>query len=316
MELRQLRYLLAVAEEGNFTRAAANVFVSQSALSQQIQALETEVGAVLLNRSKRGVHLTAAGEILAQHALRVMHELEQAEVAMQELEGLQRGELRVGVVQTVNTYLIPGIVAAYAAEYPGVKLWIEELSSDEIEAGLAAGELQVGIGFAPPTNPQLDAEIVLQERLALITREDHELAGNAQIPVQTLDQMPLVMLANTFCTRRLWEESAQLASAQPNVVMEMNTVSSILSIVEKTGIPTILPELILATQPMPTLHTVYLTDTTPSRSVALLWNRDNYLCAASRAFMQLTKEVVSPLELQEVPLREVPREVPMEVQKT
>src|SRR5690606_13404805 len=105
MELRQLQYLVAIVQEANFTRASEKVFVSQSALSQQIQALEQEVGTVLLDRSRRGVRLTAAGEILYHHAQRMFLELAQAKIAIHELEGLQRGELHVGVVQTVNDYL-------------------------------------------------------------------------------------------------------------------------------------------------------------------------------------------------------------------
>src|SRR5688500_7403896 len=124
MELRQLRYLLAVVEEANFTRASEKVFVSQSALSQQIQALEQEIGTVLLDRSKRGVRLTAAGEILRHHAQRIFLELEQAQTAIQELEGLQRGELRIGVVQTVNAYLLPSLVTAFLGRYPDIKLSI------------------------------------------------------------------------------------------------------------------------------------------------------------------------------------------------
>jgi len=176
MELRQLRYLLVVADEANFTRAAEKVFVSQSALSQQIQSLEQDVGTVLLDRSKRGVRLTAAGEILYRHARRVFLELEQMEIALQELEGLQRGELRVGVVQTVNDYLMPSLLTAFTAHYPRVTLSIDELSSDEIEARLEAGELQIGLGFAPPTNLHIEAEILFDEHLVLIVRDDHPLA--------------------------------------------------------------------------------------------------------------------------------------------
>ncbi|MBZ0279548.1 MAG: transcriptional regulator CynR [Anaerolineae bacterium] len=291
MELRQLRYLLAIAEEANFTRASEKVFVSQSALSQQIQALEQEVGTVLLDRSKRGVRLTAAGEILYHHAQRMFLELEQAKVAMQELEGLQRGELRVGVVQTVNDYLMPALVTRFAEQYPQIRLLIDELSSDEIEIRLENGELQVGLSFVPVSNLNIESESLFEERLVLIVRDDHPLADQAIIPVQSLDKMPMVMLSNTFCTRRLWEENAQLASAQPQIVMEMNTVSSILAVVEKTGLATVLPKLTVAEKRFDHLVGLDLHNPTPSRQVGLLWHRENYLCSASRAFIAIAKQV-------------------------
>ncbi len=291
MELRQLRYLMAVANTGNFTRAAETLYVTQSALSQQIQSLEQEVGTVLLDRSKRGTRLTAAGEILMQHASRALHELEQASLALRELEGLQRGELRVGVVQTVNAYLVPSLVTAFASRYPEVKLEIEELSADEIEQGLIGGDLQVGISFLPPTNPALGHTALFEERLVLVVRRDHPLAGQAAVSAQALDDMPLIMLAKTFCTRRLWEASAKLASAQPRIVMEMNTVSGILSVVAKTGIPTILPHLILAEHHHADLVVVALENPTPSRQVGILWHDGSFLCAASRAFIGIAQEI-------------------------
>jgi len=105
------------------------------------------------------------------------------------------------------------------------------------------------------------------------------------------------MLSNTFCTRRLWEENAQLASAQPRVVMEMNTVSSILSVVEKTGLGTILPKLTLVDDRSRRLVSIDLHDPVPSRQVGLLWNKNSYLCSVSRAFFQLTQKIVPQFDV-------------------
>lgn len=295
MELRQLRYLIEITKEANFTRASEKVFVSQSALSQQIQALEKEVGTVLLDRSKRGVRLTAAGEILYRHAQRIFLELEQAETAIHELEGLQRGELRVGVVQTVNDYLMPLLASTFAEQYPRIKLLIDELPADEIEVRLEQGELQVGLGFLPNSRQNIDAQLLLEEQLVLIVRDDHPLAQQAEVAVSSLDQVPMVMLSNTFCTRRLWEESASLTPAQPLVVMEMNTVSSILAVVESTGLATVLPRFTLARNPLHRMVGVDLVEPTPSRQVGLLWHSENFICSASRAFLEMAQTVKKQL---------------------
>ncbi|MBW4436442.1 MAG: transcriptional regulator CynR [Pleurocapsa minor GSE-CHR-MK-17-07R] len=285
MEIRQLRYLLAIAEEANFTRAAEKVFVSQSALSQQIQVLEGEVGAVLLERSKRGVRLTPAGEALCHHARRIMLEVEQAGIALKELEGLGRGDLRVGVVQTVNDYLIPALVSAFAHDYPHIRLMIEELSSDDIEDRLISGDLQLGLSFIPAASPAIDAEPLFEEELVLIIRRDHPFAGRDSVAVADLHGMPMVQLARTFCTRRLWEEKARLAGAIPHIMMEMNTVSTILSIVEKTGLASVLPRHTLRELRSDALTSLTLHSPSPSRTVGVLWARDGYVCAASRAFI-------------------------------
>jgi LysR family cyn operon transcriptional activator len=286
MELRQLRYLIAIAEAGNFTRAAETVFVSQSALSQQIQTMEQEIGTLLLDRSKTGVRLTAAGEILCHHARQMLRELNEAKVAIEELEGLKRGELRIGVVQTVNAYLMPAIATTFNGHYPDVKLSIEELAADDIESGLEQGDLQVGVGFIPPTSTSLESAGLFEERLVLVVRRDHPLAQQESVAVKELDEMALIMLTKTFCTRRLWEENARFAAAQPRVVLEMNTVNSILSVVEKTGLPTILPQFTLL-ENSTDLVALPLRNPVPSRQVGLLWHRDYYLCASSRAFIDM-----------------------------
>lgn len=292
MELRQLRYLVVIAEEANFTRAAEKVFVSQSALSQQIQSLEQEVGTVLLDRSKRGVRLTSAGEILYRHALHIFSELDQAKIAIQELEGLQRGELRVGVVQTVNDYLMPSIVTLFSQYHPQIKLFIDELSSSQIERGLADGTLQVGVGFIPASSEDIHTEPLFHEELALIVRHDHPLANRHTIPIKALDNMEMIMLSNTFCTRQLWEENARLASIQPKIVMEMNTVSSILAVVEKTSLVTVLPKFTLEKGIPNSLRCIHLSEPTLLRQVGLLWHDTHYLCSASRAFISQTKHAV------------------------
>ena len=289
MELRQLRYLLTIAETGNFTRAAEQLYVTQSALSQQIQSLEQEVGAVLLDRSRRGARLTTAGEILSRHAERIMLEIDQASIALRELNGLQRGELRLGVVQTVNSYFIPTLITEFAARYPDIRLQVEELSADDIESGLENGDLQVGISFVPPTLPSIRYADLFTEELTLVIRRDHPLAKAHSVPVAALDGMTRIMLAKTFCTRRLWEESARLVSAVPRIAMEINTVSGILSVVEKTGIPTVLPGSVVRGNAA--LIGVPLCDPVPSRKVGVIWNAGSYLCAASRAFIEIAGQI-------------------------
>jgi LysR family transcriptional regulator, cyn operon transcriptional activator len=295
IDLRQLRYLITVAEEANFTRAAETLYVTQSALSQQIQTLEKAVGVALLDRSKRGVRLTAAGSILVSHAQRMLLELDKAQIALQELEGLQRGSLRIGVVQTINEYLMPSIIGTFVSQYPRIKLLVEERSTDDIEAGLESGEFQVGLSFIPTNNAIIDSTFLFEEQLILVVRRDHPLAQVECLPVKALDELPMVMLSRTYCTRHLWEDTARLAGAHPQVMMELNTVSGILAAVAQTGLATVLPGQVLAARLIPDLVGIPLHNPLPSRQVGVLWNRDFFVCSASRKFIELTQNCVSRL---------------------
>ena len=291
MELRQLRYLVTVAEEGHFTRAADKLFVSQPALSQQIRQLEEELGSVLLDRAGRRVRPTAAGEVLCQHARRMFQELDEARVALNELEGLQRGSLVVATVQTVSAYLIPRVVARFAATYPAITLRVEEQSASEIESGLQAGIFQLGIGFVPTANEESEAEPLFEEELVLIVTAEHPLAGRTEVMVRELDGVPMVLLSNAFCTRRLWDACARQAGIRSRVLVEMNTIGSILTSVSHTMAPSVLPALALACEQAQGLVGIPLRDPTPQRMVGLLWRRNGYRCAASRAFAETVREV-------------------------
>ena len=147
MDERLLRYFVFTVEEGNITRAAERLGISQPALSQQLRRLESELKAVLLERSKRGVTPTSAGQALLPYARRVLRELCEARVVISEVEGLERGHLTIGTVQSVNINLMPRVVAEFGRRYPGVSINILELASDQIEPQLARGAFDVGIGF-------------------------------------------------------------------------------------------------------------------------------------------------------------------------
>lgn len=295
MELRQLRYLLTIAEEAHFTRAAERLYVSQPALSQQLRQLEDELGTRLVDRSGRQICLTPAGEILVQHARQVFQVLDDAQVALTELAGLQRGTLAVGVVQTVNAYLLPRVVARFRLLYPGVSLRIEEASADTIEQGLLNRTLHLGISFVPTANG-LDTEPLFTEELMLIVPHAHPLARRAWIAVSELEGVALVLLAPGFCTRRLWDACAHEAHISPRVVVEMNTVQSVLATLLQMEAATVLPTLALASDLQPALAGVRLVQPTPQRTVALLWRQGAFRSAASRAFAQVVQEELGVLQ--------------------
>ena len=177
MELRHLRYFLAVAEAEHFTKAAAKLHITQPTLSHQIRQLEGQLNLALFDRIGRRIKLTAAGELLLPHARRVLHELEETQAALGELHGLKRGHLKVGIMQTVNACAIPEIVSRFSATHPGVRISCSDMGADEVENGLESGKLDLGISFMPATRASLDGEPLFTEELVLVTRAGHALAG-------------------------------------------------------------------------------------------------------------------------------------------
>lgn len=281
MELRHLRYFLAVADAVHFTRASEQLYVSQPTLSHQIKQLEDELGTPLFDRVGKRVRLTTAGHVFSDYARRALREMEEAKVALGELDGLARGTLTIGVVQTVNCYLVPEAVASFNTAHPGVSVRVEELSDDEIERQLISGKVNLGIGFIPASSPEIITEPLFEEQLVLVVPESHKFARRRQIKVRELDGEPLV-LSSDSCTRQLTDDTLRDGGAVPRVAVEMSAIEGILATVRKGGMASVLPA--LALREAQGVRTIRLTEPTPRRTVGLLWHRTTHRCASTRAF--------------------------------
>ena len=289
-ELRHLRYLLAVAEHGNFTRAAEDLHLSQPTLSQQIKQLERTVGAQLLDRTGRSVRLTDAGTVYVDHARRALRELSAAERAVHDVEDLARGHLRLAVTPTFTAYLIGPVAAELRSRHPGITLTLTETTQDLIESGLLADEFDLGIAFTGPHLGGIDATALFTETLSLVVGSRR--AGSAQcspLAVQNLADQDLALLTVEFATRRHIDAYLRENRISPRIMVEANSIQAVIEIVARTGLATVLPDAI--THDHPQLVPVPLAPTLP-RTVVLLRREHAYQSAASRAFTQLIERWV------------------------
>jgi LysR family cyn operon transcriptional activator len=296
IELRHLRYFLAVAETAHFTKAAARLHVTQPTLSHQIRQLEGQLNLALFDRIGRRVRLTAAGEVLLPHARRAMRELEDARSALSELHGLKRGELKVGIVQTVNSCVIPEIVARFSAAHSAIKVTCAELSVDDIEAALESGRLDLGVSFLPAQRPSIEGEKLFTEELVAVLPAKHAWRKRGELTVAELATQPLVLLSSHYCTRQLVDRAFAQAGIAPQVQVEMNSVESILSTVRKGVLASVLPSLAMCQRDRG-LIAIRLTKPTPRRSVGLLWMKGAHRRVAAQAFARLTEEVLAQRQL-------------------
>ena len=267
MELRHLRYFLAVAENCHFRNAADELLVSQPTLSQQIKDLEVELGTALFERVGRRVRLTQAGETYREYARRALNVLEEGQAVLHELDEMLRGTLTIGVVQTVNSYLTPEIVAAFIAEVPHVFLRVDELSADEIENGVLSGTLDLGISFQPGNGREFDVETLFSEEFALVVHPDHYLSSRKQVRVSDLIDVPLALLNRSYCTRRMIDAAFREAGVSCRVAVELNSVAGLVAITECGGPPTILPKLGVSSTRVAAIR---LEQPTPTRKICLL----------------------------------------------
>jgi len=189
MELRHLTYFVAVAETENFTRAAAQCFVAQSALSQQVARLETEVGALLFARNSRSVRLTEAGEVLLPLARRILADVDNAQAELDALRSLRRGRLRLGLLQSAaNPVDQIAVIGAFHESYPGIDILVTDETSSAMVEAVGAGTLDVAIvGLGPDELPPALSQRTLGiDPLVAVVSQRHPLAGRASVGVETL----------------------------------------------------------------------------------------------------------------------------------
>lgn len=256
MELRHLRYFLAIAEHSHFRIAAEELLVSQPTLSQQMKDLEKELGCPLFERVGRGVRLTQAGSLFSDYARRAMNVLDEGQVAITEFDDLLRGSLRIGVVQTVGTYLIPTIAAEFSRLHPGVAVRISEVSASEIEAGVKEGSFDFGISFQPGVNRELESERLFDEQFVLVVGSKHPLACRRRVSIKDLSGVPLCLLPREFCTRGMIDAAFAESETPMTVPLELTAVEGCLSVVESGGPATILPQLAVTKRKIKTVRLV------------------------------------------------------------
>src|SRR5918998_179429 len=198
MDLRQLRYFVAVAEESHFGRAAQRLHMSQPPLSTQIKALEAELGVELLNRSTRQVALTDAGRTFLERARAILAAVEEAREAARGAEHGAQGRLHVGFISSATLSLLPPSIRLFRERFAGVELELKELTSAQQIDALYEGGIRVGLVRLPLRAPGIRLEPVLEERLVVALPSGHALEGLDRVSLEAIADLPLI-----FFTRQL-----------------------------------------------------------------------------------------------------------------
>jgi DNA-binding transcriptional LysR family regulator len=253
MEFRsdRLKVFLSVVKEGGFSRAARRLRQTQSSVSQAIAALEAEAGERLFIRSRRTVQLTQAGKVLCAHAGRALDELERAKESLWALRQVTVGTLALGTSDTLATYLLPPVFAAFRERFPGVELRLDNRPSPAIAAKVAAHELDLGLVSLPlPQSEPLEAGVQDLKQIGLVAQRDvviapaaHSLASRRRLTPALLAAEPLVLLDRTTATRAYLDAHFRAAGCQPRVVMEMSSVELLKKLVELGFGVSVVPEI-------------------------------------------------------------------------
>lgn len=232
MQLQQLLYFVAVAETHHFTQAAERVHVAQPSLSQQIRALETELGAELFSRARGNISLTEAGETLLPLARRILADADTARHEVQELVQLRRGRVRLGATPSLCTGLLPDVLRVYHDRHPGIRLLIEEGGSHDLVRQLARGALDLALVVLPlpPGSPALTTVELLREDLVVVSSASAK-APRRPVRIADLRDQPLVMFRHGYDLRELTVAACRSAGFEPGFTVEGGEMDAVLGFV-------------------------------------------------------------------------------------
>ena len=290
MEIRSLEVFLSVAKHLNFTRAGEEVNLSQPSVSVRIRQLETELGVKLFEQLGKRVGLTEAGSLLVPHARRVIAATEDAKHAIDELQGLERGSLRIGASTTPGMYLIPKTIASFKARYPNIEIQLGIKGSRQVEDGVARNEFDFGFVGGHLAGDEVDVHPWLTDRLVLIVSPANALAQKKSIKPDALRNERFILREQGSATRATIVRHLEQSNLSVETVMEMENPESIKKAVQSgLGVAFISVFAVEAELKAKSLIAVRLHGIDIRRELKIVYRKDKHLGRAAKSFISMAR---------------------------
>ncbi len=279
MELHQLRYFLAVAKAGNFSRAAKNCHVAQPSLSQQILKLESELGERLFERKSRQVLLTSAGEALRARATKILHEIEEAQREVQDASRDPRGKVALSALPTIAPYLLPKIIRDFSHRCPAVETIVHEETTARALDALNESELDLALVSLPIQAAHLEIRPLFSEELLLALPRRHALLRKRQLTAADLEPQKFIFMADAHC---LGTQTLQFCYAKgftPRISCRSAQMETVQALVAAGLGISLVPAMACHSRAAVSYRS--LGKPRPVRTIALVWKQSRQLsCAA------------------------------------
>ncbi|HVX64950.1 MAG TPA: LysR family transcriptional regulator [Bryobacteraceae bacterium] len=288
MEIHQLRYFRAVARNGTFTRAAEAEHVAQPSLSQQIQKLETELGARLFDRLPRSARLTDFGSAFLPKAERILRELEDAREEMLEMAGEEKGDVLLGVIPTISSYLLPRVLTGFAGRHPGITVRVVEDLTPALVEQLHLCAIDMAIIALPAPGRELAALELFEERFFAVLPEAHPRARRRSLRLAELKNDPFLLLKEGHCFRDSMIAACRESRVRPNVIFESGQFATILAMVSAGVAVSAVPA--SAVQPVPGCRFVPIVGKRSTRRIGVVRLRHHFEARAQRVFLRHLQE--------------------------
>jgi DNA-binding transcriptional LysR family regulator len=284
MNLKQLSYFKAVIDQGGFSAAARHLHIAQPAISIAIRKLEEELALTPLQRSDRHITATTEGEVLLQHANKLLEQVKVAELEMRELKGLTKGEVRIGIPSILGSYYFPPFLMGFKHRYPELRLSVFEQGTRKLQEMIRAGELDLGVVVADAPPEDLETRFLTREEMVACVPKDHPFATQTAITMDQFFSQELVIFKQGYFLREFIDRVSQQRHQEPAIAFETNLIPLTKAIVRQGFAITTFLRMVIEQDPhqdlvaVPFVEPVFL-------DLSLAWQKGGYLSCADRAFI-------------------------------
>jgi LysR family hydrogen peroxide-inducible transcriptional activator len=298
MNIRDLRYLIAIADHQHFGRAAESCFVSQPALSMQLKKLESSLGVQLIERNSKFVLLTDVGKAITEQATEILHRVDSLKDFAKQARDPFSGEVHLGVIPTLAPYLLPYIIPEIVKLYPKLKIFLVEQQTEQLTNKLKNGKLDAALFGLPVVENDFSALPLFDEELLLAVHKSHALSKRKFIRHTDLSQKVLLLLEDGHCLRDQVLSLCHIVNATPDKSFQATSLETLRHMVASKVGMTLMPK--LACRENDDLHYLSFATPRPTRTVGLIWRQSS---AKSILFEHLTmaiKKILSKKKLVKV----------------
>src|SRR5271154_3090628 len=283
-----LQAFVAIAEQGGFQKAAETLFITQTALSRRLQNLEALLEVKLVERTTRSVARTGVGGDFLPQARRLLADLSNALVEIQKTGRAQRGDVAIACVPTVGVQYLPHIIRDYSARYPDNRIKILDHASSGVAEAVIRREAEFGINIGGPHQPELTSVPILQDKVALICRDDHPLAKRRSLAWRQLADYPLIFAGEVSGNRPLLDAALGTRSVTLQSHFEVQRSSTAVGLVAEGVAAAVVPTLAIQKGAYPRIKVVALTDPVVSR-------KNSHLSPAAQALYDTIEKRAKPV---------------------
>ncbi|WP_223067288.1 cidABC operon transcriptional activator CidR [Paenibacillus caui] len=292
MDIRQLQYLVEVARQRSFTRAAEALFITQPTISKTIRVMEEELGVVLFDRQGKQIELTDAGRIIVERAQDILNSFQSLSAELDDLRNLKRGHIRIGLPPMVGASFFPKLMGLFHQRYPEITIRLFEDGAKKVEIDVAEGALDLGVVVLPTNEEGFSCFPFVEEKLNLIVHPSHRLAGNKEVELSELHEEYFIMFAEDFALHDRIIRECQHAGFQPRIIYESSQWDLISQMVAANLGVALLPEAVCREMDPSRISVLPMVKPMIPWKLGIIWREDRYLSFAAREWIRFARIVL------------------------